>query len=126
MVTEITDCSGQYIIHFFHFEITCNLVKKVRFLMLFICLTISQLFRVVITRSGACHRRHTLRWEKKVRFLMLFICLTISQLFRVVLTRSGACHRRHTLRWEKLCCKWQASDSLIWQKQLITYTVMSF
>ena len=32
-----------------------------------------------------------------------------------ILTGSGACHRRHTLRWENLCCKWQASDSLIWQ-----------
>ena len=32
-----------------------------------------------------------------------------------ILTGSGACHSRHTLRWENHCCKWQASDSLIWR-----------
>ena len=36
------------IIHFFGFEITCNLVNKIRFSMLSICLTVSQLFRVVL------------------------------------------------------------------------------
>ena len=36
------------IIHFFGFEIACNLVKKTRFSMLSICLTVSQLFRVVL------------------------------------------------------------------------------
>ena len=80
--------STECIIHFFHFEITCNLVKK-------------------------------------IHFSMLSISLTISQLFRVTLTGSWACYRRHTLWWENLHCKWQASDSLIWQKDLITYTFMS-
>ena len=80
--------STEHIIHFFRFEITRNLVKK-------------------------------------IHFSMLSISLTISQLFRVALTGSGACHRRHTLWWENLLSKWQASDSLIWQKQLITYTFMS-
>ena len=49
--------STVHIIHFFHFEITHNLEKKICFSMLSICLTISQLFRVVLLYLISCLQR---------------------------------------------------------------------